>query len=100
MTATQETARTNETGEIAVKDLPDMLADDLAGAARAARAALRALARTNTTERRAMLEAMAVALEDAAGEVLATNSTDVARAREAGTPDATVDRLTLTERRV
>ena len=75
-------------------------ADGLEGAARAARRAGRVLARRGGAERRALLEAIAAALDDATAEVLAANARDVERARAAGTADSTIDRLRLDERRV
>jgi glutamate-5-semialdehyde dehydrogenase len=74
--------------------------DELAAAARAARVAARRLARCRGADRRKALEAMAASLEDAAPRVLAANAEDVARARAAGTTDATLDRLALDERRL
>src|SRR5438445_6888335 len=74
--------------------------DELAGAARDARVAARRLARCSGAERRNALEAMAASLEDAVPQVLAANAEDVARARRAGTAEATLDRLALDERRL
>jgi len=74
--------------------------DDLVAAATAARAAARGLARTSGAARRAALEAMAAALEASVAGVLDANAKDVARARAAGTSEATIDRLALTESRV
>src|ERR671937_2234604 len=75
-------------------------ADELAAAARAARVAAHRLARCSGADRRKALEAMAASLEDAAPRVLAANAEDVARARAAGTTEATLDRLALDERRL
>ncbi|MDR9390914.1 MAG: glutamate-5-semialdehyde dehydrogenase [Trueperaceae bacterium] len=50
--------------------------------------------------RDAGLRAMAEALRASAGDVVAANATDVARAREAGTSEALVDRLRLDADRV
>src|SRR5256714_2088729 len=74
--------------------------DELAAAARAARVAARRLARCSGAERSTALEAMAASLEDAVPRVLAANAEDVARARAAGTAEATLDRLALDERRL
>jgi glutamate-5-semialdehyde dehydrogenase len=57
-----------------------------------ARAAARGLPRA---DRRAGLASVADALEQATGAVLEANRQDVAREREAGTPEALVDRLEL-----
>src|SRR2546423_9357588 len=89
MTAT-ETAATQSAAAV----------DELAAAARAARVAARRLACSSGADRRKALEAMAASLEDAAPRVLAANAEDVARARTAGTAEATLDRLALDERRL
>jgi glutamate-5-semialdehyde dehydrogenase len=68
--------------------------------ATAARAASRALAVLTRAQKDAALHAMADALEAATGAVLAANSVDVETARNAGTSDSLVDRLTLTAGRV
>lgn len=65
--------------------------------ARAAAVALRALTRN---DKDAALVAMADALDAATGQIVAANAEDVARAREAGTSEAIVDRLTLTPDRI
>ena len=79
-------------------DLP--VADDLAGAALAARRASRALARISTAERRAALAAMAGHLEARARDVLAANGEDVARARADEAAESAIDRLVLDEQRL
>ncbi|MGB3953670.1 MAG: glutamate-5-semialdehyde dehydrogenase, partial [Brooklawnia sp.] len=48
----------------------------------------------------AALHAMADALAAASDEVLAANASDVARARESGTSDALIDRLSLNQSRI
>jgi glutamate-5-semialdehyde dehydrogenase len=72
----------------------------VAEVARRARDAATALAPFTRAEKDAALHAMARALEAESGRVLAANAEDVARAREAGTEDALVDRLTLDAGRV
>ncbi|MGD9482990.1 glutamate-5-semialdehyde dehydrogenase [Streptomyces sp. TRM70308] len=68
--------------------------------ARRAQDAATHLAPLPRTVRDAALLAIADALVARTGEITAANAEDVARAREAGTPDAIVDRLTLTPERV
>ncbi|MFF4651906.1 glutamate-5-semialdehyde dehydrogenase [Streptomyces sp. NPDC001380] len=69
-------------------------------AARRAREAAAALAPVPRAAKDAALLAIADALEARTPEITAANAEDVARAREAGTPDSMVDRLTLTAERV
>ena len=68
--------------------------------AHAARVAARELATCHRDRKDAGLHAMADALLAASDDVLAANALDVEAARAAGTGDAMVDRLTLTEARV
>ncbi len=68
--------------------------------ARAARVAARQLAVIDRAHKDAALHAMADALAVAADEVLAANASDVARARAAGTSEALIDRLSLTQPRI
>ena len=68
--------------------------------ARAARVAARQLAVIDRAHKDAALHAMADALAAAADEVLAANASDVARARAAGTSEALIDRLSLTQPRI
>ncbi len=68
--------------------------------ARRAREAAALLAPRPGADRDAALLAMADALLARTGEIVAANARDVARAREAGTSEAIVDRLTLSEERV
>ena len=63
--------------------------------ARAAKAASPALQVTSSAERNAALQAMASALEDAAGEVLEANAADMEAARAKGTSEGLLDRLML-----
>ncbi|MFR9674771.1 glutamate-5-semialdehyde dehydrogenase [Streptomyces sp. TR06-5] len=69
-------------------------------AARRAREAAADLAPLPRTARDAALLAIADALVERGPEVLAANSRDVAAARASGTPEPTVDRLTLTTERI
>ncbi|MET7637892.1 glutamate-5-semialdehyde dehydrogenase [Streptomyces sp. NPDC005438] len=68
--------------------------------ARSARQAAAELAPLPRTSRDAALLGMADALQSRAGEILAANAEDVTAAREAGTPEGVVDRLTLTTERI
>ena len=65
-----------------------------------AKDAARALATLNRAAKDAALHAMADALLAATDDVLAANALDVAAAREAGTSDALIDRLSLNPARV
>lgn len=65
-----------------------------------ARAAARVLATATTAQKNDALRAMAEAVLAASGDILAANAEDVTAAREAGTTDALVDRLTLTPERL
>lgn len=73
---------------------------DVAALARAARLAARQLAVLDRAHKDAALHAMADALAAASDEVLAANASDVARARESGTSDALIDRLSLNQSRI
>jgi glutamate-5-semialdehyde dehydrogenase len=77
--------------------LADVTVDDLA---RAARDAARVLASATGALKDAALHAMADSLAKAETAVLEANGSDVARAEEAGTGAALVDRLRLTESRI
>lgn len=68
--------------------------------ARRARTAAAALAPLPRTARDGALRAMAEALVARTDEIVAANAGDIAKARAAGTPEAIVDRLTLTAERV
>jgi glutamate-5-semialdehyde dehydrogenase len=68
--------------------------------ARAARRASQELATLDRSTKDRALHAMADALADAEPQLLRANEADVARAREAGTDSAIVDRLKLTPERV
>lgn len=67
---------------------------------RHARAASRALAGLTTDHRDAALRAMALAVEDAAGEILEANAADLRQARDEGIGGALLDRLSLDEGRL
>jgi glutamate-5-semialdehyde dehydrogenase len=69
-------------------------------AARRAKQAAITLRRLTRNEKDVALLAMADALDDRALEIVRANESDVARARENGTSDALVDRLTLTPGRI
>ncbi|WP_030809542.1 glutamate-5-semialdehyde dehydrogenase [Streptomyces sp. NRRL S-337] len=68
--------------------------------ARRAREAAAVLAPLPRTARDAALLAIADALVERTGEIVAANDRDVAKAREAGTAESIVDRLTLTPERI
>jgi len=65
-----------------------------------ARRAARALALAPTDRKNAALEAIAAALLEHAGEVLAANAIDVERGRAAGLSPALLDRMLLTQARL
>jgi glutamate-5-semialdehyde dehydrogenase len=67
---------------------------------RAAKAAARILARTETAVKDAALLAIAAALRDRSAEILAANERDMERGREAQIGDALLDRLLLDEARI
>ena len=67
---------------------------------RRAKTASRALATASTAAKDAALGAAADLLRESAGEILAANAIDVARATEAGVSTTVVDRLRLTEARI
>ena len=67
---------------------------------RSAKRAARLLAQADTALKDAALQAIAVALEDRAAEVLEANERDMQAAREAGIGSALLDRLHLDERRI
>ncbi|WP_277876964.1 glutamate-5-semialdehyde dehydrogenase [Kribbella rubisoli] len=68
--------------------------------ARRAREASYALADASRATKDAALHAMAAALRENTDVIVAANAVDVAAAREAGTPESTVDRLALNPARV
>lgn len=73
------------------------LVHDTARRARVAAQELRVLTRD---QKDAALLAMADALESHSATIVQENAADIARARENGTPDALIDRLTLTADRI
>lgn len=70
------------------------------GVAEAARVAARVVAKTSAADRTRALTAIADAIEAARAAILAANAVDMAAARAAGTGDAMLDRLLLTDARV
>ena len=76
------------------------MTQDFDAVARRAREAAHELAVATRTTKDAALHAMAAALLAGTEQVLAANAEDVSAAREAGTPDALVDRLSLDAGRV
>src|SRR3989338_7862368 len=65
-----------------------------------ARAASRIMAQADTATKNRALTEIAVALQNQSAQLLAENARDVAAARSSGLDDASVDRLTLTEKSV
>jgi len=80
--------------------VPTATAEDVLAVAQRAKAAARLLAPATRGTKDAALHAMADALLAAQDQLLAANAADVAAAREAGTSEAVVDRLTLTPARI
>ncbi|WP_170977686.1 glutamate-5-semialdehyde dehydrogenase [Blastococcus sp. CCUG 61487] len=72
----------------------------IGAAALRARSAARVLRTVPTGVKDAALADMATALVDRADEILAANAADVAAAREGGTPEAILDRLSLDAGRI
>ena len=68
--------------------------------ARKAKAAARVVALTSTAEKNKALKAMAKALLENRGRILAENAKDLAAAQKAHYPKALVDRLTLNDKRI
>jgi glutamate-5-semialdehyde dehydrogenase len=66
----------------------------------AARAASRLMAQADTATKNRALTEIAAALQSQSAQLLAANAKDVAAARASGLDDASVDRLTLTEKSV
>jgi glutamate-5-semialdehyde dehydrogenase len=65
-----------------------------------ARAAARLIAQADTATKNRALQAIAAALQSQSSQLLAANAKDVKAARASGLDDASVDRLTLTEKSV
>lgn len=74
--------------------------DDVMAVATRAREAAPHLATLTRAAKDTALRAMADALEEHSNKIVEANGSDVWRAREAGTSEATVDRLALNEQRV
>jgi glutamate-5-semialdehyde dehydrogenase len=70
------------------------------GVGQAARAASRLMAQADTATKNRALTEIAAALQSQSAQLLAANAKDVAAARANGLDDASVDRLTLTEKSV
>jgi len=77
-----------------------IVAESVQEACRAAKHAARTLATLDTAIKNAALDAIAVALEGAAGEIIMANRRDVEAGREAGLSDALLDRLVLDRPRI
>jgi glutamate-5-semialdehyde dehydrogenase len=72
----------------------------VADVCRSARRAARELAQIDTARKDAALSAIAHALVEHSGEILAANALDMKAGREAGLGDALLDRLALDEQRI
>ena len=77
-----------------------MLEQEVLAVAQAAKNASPALAQATTQERNAALTAMARALREQSGAIVAANAQDMDAARQAGTKESLLDRLMLDEGRV
>ena len=77
-----------------------MLEQEVLAVAQAAKNASPALAQAATQERNAALTAMARALREQCGAIVAANAQDMDAARQAGTKESLLDRLMLDEGRV
>jgi glutamate-5-semialdehyde dehydrogenase len=85
----------------AIAETPvDDLRAQVHDAARAARTAAGVLALANRDTKDTVLLAMADALRARSAEILAANERDIATGRDAGMPDAMVDRLALSAKRI
>jgi glutamate-5-semialdehyde dehydrogenase len=80
--------------------MTEELEQQVRAAATRARVAATDLAPLSRARKDAALLAMADALRSATDDVLRANAIDVANAREAGTPSAMIDRLTLSAERI
>ncbi|KDN85512.1 gamma-glutamyl phosphate reductase [Kitasatospora cheerisanensis KCTC 2395] len=83
-----------------MSDLTATADSPVLAAARRAREAAAALAPVPRSVKDAALLAIADALVARSAEITAANAEDVARAREAGTAESVIDRLTLTQDRI
>ncbi|TAN83631.1 MAG: glutamate-5-semialdehyde dehydrogenase [Gallionella sp.] len=70
------------------------------GVGQAARAASRVMAQADTSTKNRALQEIAAALQNQSAQLIAANAKDVAAARAGGLDDASLDRLTLTEKTV
>ena len=70
------------------------------GIGQAARAASRTMAQADTAAKNRALTGIAAALQRQSAQLIAANAKDVAAARDNGLDDASLDRLTLTEKTV
>ncbi|HEY3609661.1 MAG TPA: glutamate-5-semialdehyde dehydrogenase [Pseudonocardiaceae bacterium] len=84
----------------AIAETPVDLRAQVHDAARAARAAAGVLALATRDTKDTVLLAMADALRARSAEILAANERDVAAGRDGGMPDAMVDRLALSAKRI
>src|SRR5438093_654530 len=76
------------------------MSNTVRGQAEAAKAASRRLAGLSTATKDRALHAIANALSDNLGEILAANALDVERARDAGLAEAPLNRLRLTAEKI
>ena len=81
-------------------NIMDDIKQYMKGIGQAARAASRVMAQADTNTKNRALEAIAAAILDGSAILIAENAKDVARAKIEGLDDASVDRLTLTEKTV
>ena len=80
--------------------MTEVTAEDVHAVARRARVAAAALAPMTRAAKDTALLAMADALEAHRDDILTANARDVSTARDNGTPDGMIDRLTLTAERI
>ena len=78
----------------------DNIQQYMKGIGQAARAASRIMAQADTATKNRALTEIAAALQNQAAQLIAENTKDVAAARANGLDEASVDRLTLTEKTV
>lgn len=88
------------TGSQAVADVGTATETQVRAAAQAAKAAATAVGLASAAVKNAALTAMAAALRDGAPAILEANARDVATARAAGTAEAQLDRLALSQARI
>ena len=82
------------------RDAMEDIKQYMKGVGQAARAASRIMAQADTAAKNRALEAIAAALQSQSAQLIAENAKDVAAARASGLDDASVDRLTLTEKTI